>query len=133
VCCRPHSSERGEPAVPAMKCQQFMQVKIGDSIAPSQHEDTSAGIWGEAFNSAAGCVSIPVSVPRSSLLRATTNLYPSRCRGDCQVKIERTVVDYVFLDDFALIAQRDDKASETIMSVMHHDVPEYRFYHRSPP
>src|SRR5882757_1988907 len=113
-------------AVRAMERQQVIQVDVGYTITPGEHEGFIAQVRSEPLDAAAGLglhagvdqVDVPVGND------AAVHFDLAGLERDAQIAVQGAIVEHVLLDDFAFVAQCDGELVEPVVGVMHHDVPE---------
>lgn len=123
--CRANRGESSQLPMPTVECKQLMQVDIGHSIAPRKHERPLVEVRSQAQKTPAGLrLDAGINQLHAPVFDWTaTHSYPARSRIDGQITVQAAVVDHVLFDDFALIAQGDDKVAKVVVRVVHHDVP----------
>src|SRR5690606_30657891 len=95
-----------------VEVEQLAQVDVGNAVAPGEHEGLVAQMLSEALDTAAGRRSQPgvdqLYTPVEGLVAVVVDDF-SLLQVDREAAVEGAVVDEVLLDEFALVAERDDE------------------------
>src|SRR6056297_4246676 len=121
-----YNRHRSNLAVGAVEREQVINVDVCNAVAPREHERLIADVRLQAFDASARLRRDARVDEFNPPVWALAPVGFQMARGDVHghVGAVRAVVDHVFLDNLALVSERNDEVFEPKVPIDLHDVPE---------